>query len=68
VTIDDVRAIKNRHTSDLFSIPQVVGVGTGMDDDGFHITVYLTAPADTVPASLDGCPVKTMVTGRVVAS
>lgn len=66
--LDDVRAVRARHTADLFALPHVIGVGIGLDDAGFHITVYLDATIDGVPTVLDGVPVKTVVCGRIVAS
>jgi hypothetical protein len=68
MTLDEVRAVKACHTAGLFSISHVIGVGIGKDDAGFHITVYLDAPTDDVPASLDGVPVVRHVTGPLTAS
>jgi hypothetical protein len=68
MTLDEVRAVKARHTAGLKALSHVVGVGIGKGDTGFHLTVYLDAPTDAVAASLDGVPVVTHVTGRLTAS
>ncbi len=63
------RAVQRRHAADLMALPDVVGTGTGLDPDGEAvIRVFSARPDDgRIPASLEGVPVRTRVTGRIHA-
>jgi len=62
-------AVQNRHTAQLIRIPDVVGVGTGLDEDGRpEIRVFgRQAGIAGIPRHLDGIPVKLKVTGMFLA-
>jgi hypothetical protein len=60
--------VQNKHTPDLLSVPDVVGTGTGLGDDGQVAVLVLTrsqAVNHRVPASLDGVPTQIRVVGEV---
>lgn len=68
--VQDVMAIQDFHTPDLMSDPDVVGTATGLTDDGEPAVLVFTANAAAAarqPWTLDGVPVVTQVTGRLVA-
>lgn len=63
---------KERHSTELFAVPGVVGHGVGLgEDQSVVIQVYVTRASDrlrqTLPTELEGIPVKMVVTGRIVA-
>jgi hypothetical protein len=65
---------KERAEAGLFNIPGVVGAGVGLgDDDGANAVVEIYVEKDTpgirrsLPANLDGVPVRVIETGRIVA-
>ena len=62
-----IEHVKRAHEAELFAIDGVEGVGTGESEDGEEfIRVYVrdkkTIP--NVPKSLEGFPVKTVVSGE----
>lgn len=62
-------AAQSRHTGALLRIPGVVGTAVGLRADGRpEIRVLLeTAGIVGIPTALDGVPVSTRVTGRIMA-
>ena len=66
--VQNVIAIQNKHIPDLMDIPDVVGTGTGLTDDGqLAITVFTIKPGVVgIPKQLDGVPVVQKVTGMFV--
>jgi hypothetical protein len=77
--VRNVMDIQDRHTADLMANPNVVGTATGLAPDGrIAILVYLKSEpkgpvkgrgvaAAGIPASIDGIPVVTEVTGEFKA-
>src|ERR1044072_1525189 len=68
--VRNVAAVQDRHTSDLMSIPGVVGTATGLNDAGELTVMVLTEHAlgaGRLPATLEGVPVFEEVTGRIRA-
>jgi hypothetical protein len=68
VSEEEVKAIKRRHSARLLQEPGVCGVGVEKDQNGnFVLAVHLdTTQPDagaTVPASIEGCPVKRVRSG-----
>ncbi len=71
-SIDRAKAIKNRNSGRLFSIPGVVGHGVGLSDSGEPvIQVYLSEDSPSaraqIPGSFDDVSVEVVVTGPFVA-
>ncbi len=66
-------AIKDRHESDLFKIPGVIGTGIGAADQPGKVAIqvyvdHATSQIDSaVPAKLEGIPVKVIETGQFTA-
>lgn len=68
--VAQVMAAQERHTLELMALPDVVGTGTGLMDDGrLGILVFTrTSPSlSGVPAQIDGVPTQIRVVGEVVA-
>lgn len=73
-----VITVQERHTSDLMSLPDVVGTAVGLTEDGKPCILVLTktdiksealakGQANPLPYTLDNVPVEIMVTGEIVA-
>jgi hypothetical protein len=66
-------AIKDRHESDLFKIPGVIGTGIGAAGQPGKVAIqvyvdHATPQIDSaVPATLEGIPVKVIETGQLTA-
>jgi hypothetical protein len=66
-------AIKDRHESDLFNIPGVIGTGIGAGDQPGKVAIQVYVEHETpqiaaaVPATLEGVPVKVIETGQFTA-
>ena len=60
---------QERHTSELLKIPGVVGTAVGLAPNGTPTIRVLLASAEVagLPASFDGVPVSTVVTGMIMA-
>lgn len=68
--VQAVMAVQDRATPDLMAIDGVVGTATGADENGNPVVkVYLEKrlPFGDIPATLEGVPVVTEVTGKIVA-
>ena len=65
-----VADVQERHTTDLMSVPGVVGTATSVDANG-HLAVMVMTDhalgAGRLPASVEGVPVFEDVTGQIVA-
>jgi len=65
-----VADVQERHTTDLMSVPGVVGTATSVDANG-HLAVMVMTDhalgAGRLPASVEGVPVFEEVTGKIVA-
>jgi hypothetical protein len=67
----EVREIKRRHSAWLLQQPGVCGVGVEKDESGnFILAVHLDATQPeagaAVPDSIEGCPVKRVLSGPFV--
>ena len=65
-----VMEVQDRHTPELFAVDGVVGTATGIDEQGQPIIKVYTArrlPAGRIPASIEGVPVQTEVSGVIRA-
>jgi hypothetical protein len=64
-----VMAIQDHHSPALFSLPDVVGTATGLDDQGNPaVLVFTKGPgAAGIPARLEGVPVVVKMTGEFYA-
>jgi hypothetical protein len=65
-----VIAVQDRHTDALMRVQSVVGVGTGLDENGKAvIKVFTEVPLlhNELPRQVDGARVVQQVTGRIVA-
>ena len=62
-------AAQERHTQELMTLPGVVGTAVGHGPDGKAAVLVLTERAGVagIPNKLDGVPVATRVTGKIVA-
>lgn len=68
--VQAVMRVQDRATPGLMGIDGVVGTATGADENGNPVVkVYLEnpLPLGEIPATLEGVPVETEVTGRIVA-
>jgi hypothetical protein len=77
--VQSVMTVQDQYTSDLMSVPGVVGTATGMTDDGkLAIMVYLESQpksnvrgkgisASGIPTEISGIPVVKEVTGKIKA-
>ena len=73
----DVNAVRQRHETALLALPNVIGVGTGRDDETgsavIHVYVQRKVPSDElrademIPRILDGVPVRVVPLGEVTA-
>jgi len=67
-------AIKDRHESDLFKIPGVIGTGIGAAGQPGKVAIQVYVDHETsqidsaVPATLEGIPVKVIETGQFTAN
>ncbi|HEC19170.1 MAG TPA: hypothetical protein ENI97_07475 [Gammaproteobacteria bacterium] len=64
--------VKSKHESRLLSLPGVISVGIGRDDDGRTVIVIgvrdeVTAKSKDLPEQLEGYPVQVDVIGPVQA-
>jgi len=62
--------VQNQHTPDIMRIDGVVGTATGLDDAGrpaIHVYTERALAPGRIPATLDGYPVVTFVTGKIIA-
>ena len=67
--VREVMAVQDRHTVDLMKIPGVVGVGTGLDENG-AVAIKVFSERQLPPGllkQLDGVNVVEEVTGRIIA-
>jgi hypothetical protein len=63
-------AIQDRHTAALMTDPDVIGTATTLDDAGqpaIMVLVTTQKAFDAAPRSLEGIPVKTVLTDKIVA-
>lgn len=66
-------AIKDRHESDLFKIPGVIGTGIGAANQPGKVAIQVYVDHETpqidsaVPATVEGVPVKVIETGQFTA-
>lgn len=69
VDIDRARTAKQHLRRDLDGRPGVRGIGLSRGDDGYRLQVSVTSRADaaSVPAAVDGVPVRVRVVGAVHA-
>jgi hypothetical protein len=60
---------KGKYAAQLMGRPDVVGVGVGLTTDGHPAVLVLAAaaPAPGLPSTLDGVPVRVLVTGPIGA-
>lgn len=68
--VQAVMAVQNRHAPGFMDLPGVVGIATGLTDDGRPAILIFTktAPGEgMIPDSLEGVPVVTRVTGTIFA-
>jgi hypothetical protein len=75
--VQAVMAVQERHTESLMANPYVVGIGTGMTEDGRPAVLVMLkseikpeqglSKISAIPAVLDGVPVVTLVTGEIKA-
>jgi hypothetical protein len=68
--VERVMAIQDRHTSRLMADPDVIGTATTVDDNGqpaVMLLVLTEKAAKTAPKTIDGAPVKVLLTDRIVA-
>jgi hypothetical protein len=66
--VQAVMAVQNQYTTDLMSIPGVVGTATGLNDANELAILALLVDetiASQLPSSLDGVPVHPYVTGEI---
>ena len=68
MTEDEVRAIKQRHSPQLLQQPGVSGVGIQKDETGeffiaLHVDVNDPAVHARLPTSLEGAPVRLILSG-----
>jgi len=68
-TEQEATAVKRRHSAHLLGMEGVSGVGVERDDaQSYVLAVHLedraTAERLRLPATLDGVPVRTIITGR----
>lgn len=68
--VQSVMAVQDRHTPSLMADPEVIGTATGLTDDG-NLAVLVLVTTDkaskTLPATLDGVPVKAIKTEPIRA-
>lgn len=65
-----VADVQERHTTDLMSVPGVVGTATSVDENGHLAVMVMTEHAlgaGRLPASVEGVPVFEEVTGKIRA-
>jgi hypothetical protein len=73
----DARSARRRHEDRLLALPNVIGVGTGRDDEtgAEVIQVYVQRkvprrelePDEVIPSALDEVPVRVVPLGEVTA-
>ncbi|MDZ7859184.1 MAG: PKD domain-containing protein [Candidatus Krumholzibacteriota bacterium] len=52
--VKEVMAVQDRHTDRLFTHPEVVGTGTGLNEDGeLAVVVYTASAVDQIPVDLE---------------
>ncbi len=64
-TLDQARAAKPRAVVVLAAFP-VVGIGITRVGEGYGLKVNLSEACDSVPAEIDGVPLKSEVVGKIV--
>jgi hypothetical protein len=65
-----VMDVQNRHTQKLMADPEVIGTATGLDDNGKPAVMMLVTSQrafDAAPKTLEGVPVKVVLTDKVIA-
>lgn len=68
--IQEVMAIQDAYTTELMKNPLIVGTATGLTENGEPAVLVFAAEelrAGSVPATLDGVPVRVQVTGKLIA-
>jgi len=68
--VQSVMAVQDRHTRSLMADPEVIGTATTLTDDGkLAVMVLVTSrrALNTLPATLDGVPVRPHLTDKIVA-
>ncbi len=68
--IQAVMKVQDRHTPELMSNSNVIGTATGLDDNGQPAVLVLVTTQEAFeasPKSLEGVPVKTVLTDKIVA-
>ena len=71
MSIRDINLVMSDHTAELMAIPGVTGVAVGQLDNGTPCVLVLIEEeskeiVQKVPKTLEGYPVKLMVSGRIV--
>ena len=66
----DINAVMDAHVDELMAIPGVTGVAVGETDDGTPCVLVLILEdqddiRQRIPASLEGHPVRTLVSGEI---
>lgn len=68
--VKGLKAIHDRHTEGIMAMPETVGTAVGVDETGKSCILVLLkeeAPFGAIPASLEGVPVVSLVTGEIHA-
>ena len=68
--VKSVMAVQDRHTAALMAKQDVIGTATTVDDNGQPAILLLVtskAAMDAAPSTLDGVPVKVLLTDKIVA-
>ena len=68
--LQDVMAIQNLHTARLMAEPDVIGTATTLTEHGRPAIMILVTTSDAVrkaPRTIDGIPVRVVLTDRIVA-
>jgi hypothetical protein len=68
VTQQVANEVKERHWAELLAMPQVCGVGTGLDGDEWVLQVHIeVGSAVQLPPTIDGVPVRVLEDGPYYA-
>jgi hypothetical protein len=68
--VQSVMGVQDRHTPTLMADPEVIGTATGLTDDGrVAVMVLVTSDraAKTIPLTLEGTPVRVVLTDPIIA-